>query len=233
MPKSVFHIHNGHYEFLVMSFGLCNTPSTFPNTMNLIFKEFLVKCVLVFFDDILIYNSTWVLHLQQLCWVFATLHQHSLVVKVSKCAFALEKISYLGHIVSSEGISVDLVKISAISSWNRPTFVKQLRGFLGLAWCYRHFVAHYAHIAIPLTTLICKDKFVWSPEAEAAFEKLKTSLTSTLVLSLPNFDVPFVVETDASGHAMGDILTQIKLPITIFARCSLQVCVLHQLIPRN
>lgn len=162
--KSIFvatFIRSGHYEFLMMPFGLCNALTTFQNTMNIVFKHQLGKFLLVFFDDILVFSLDFQLHMHHLWLVLATLHQNFLVTKASKCDFALSSIHYLGYIISTQGVVIDPDKISAIFDWPCPTLVKQLPGFLGLSEYYRHFVQHYAHIAAPLTALLCKDSFKW------------------------------------------------------------------------
>ncbi|MCI18491.1 enzymatic polyprotein, partial [Trifolium medium] len=152
--KTSFRTHLGHYKFLVMPFGLCNAPSTFQNTMNDLFQEHLRRFVIVFFDDILVYSKTLEEHLVHLHTVFDRLLQHQFFLKQSKCTLAQNSISYLGHIVSSQGVGPDPEKIRAMVDWPVPSNLKQLRGFLGLTGFYRKFVAHYARIATPLTNLL-------------------------------------------------------------------------------
>lgn len=218
IEKTAFRTPEGHYEFLVMPFGLCNAPSTFQSTMNIVFKSQLRKSVMVFFDDILIYSKDWVSHLSHLCLALATLTENALVANQSKCEFALNSISYLGHRISSDGVAVDPSKIEVISNRPAPTSVRQLRGFLGLSGYYQRFVRRYASIATPLSDLLCKDKFVWTPVAAASFIALKQSLNTTPVLRLPNFEEHFNVETDASGFAMGAVLTQRGHPLSFFSK---------------
>ena len=116
-------------NFLVMPFGLTNAPSTFQSLMNSIFKKFLRKLVLVFFDDILIYSKTWEEHLQHVDQALQLLEDHQLY---ARCAFGPKEVEYLGHIVSHEGVKVDPNKIMAIMEWPIPKTIKKLRGFLGL-----------------------------------------------------------------------------------------------------
>ena len=131
IPKTAFCCHCGHYEFLIMPFGLTNDPATFQSMMNRIFGKYLRRFVLVFFDGILVYSKNWYEHLQHLDIVLGILEQHYFFAKKS-CDFAMTKILYLGHIISHEGVQVDKEKIVAIQNWPPPTTLTQLRGFLGL-----------------------------------------------------------------------------------------------------
>lgn len=139
-------------------------------------------------------------------------------IKPSKCFFAVKKIEYLGHFISEKGIETDPQKLSAVNSWQIPTNVKELRGFLGLAGYYRKFVRDYALISKPLTDLLKVGAFKWTAEAQDSFEKLKGALTSAPVLAVPNFEETFVIETDASKKGIGAVLMQRNHPLAFISR---------------
>ncbi|KAA0054090.1 pol protein [Cucumis melo var. makuwa] len=207
--KTAFRSRYGHYEFIVMSFGLTNAPAVFMDLMNKVFKDFLDSFVIVFIDDILIYSKTEAEHEEHLHQVLETLRANKLTAKFSKCEFWLKKVTFLGHVVSSEGVSVDPAKTEAVTNWPRPSIVNEIRSFLGLVGYYMRFVEDFSRIASPLTQLTRKGTpFVWSPACESSFQELKKKLVTAPVLTVPDGSRSFVIYSDASKKGLGCVLMQ-------------------------
>jgi hypothetical protein len=167
------------------------------------------KFVVVFIDDILIYSKNEEEHSKHLRIVLTRLKEHQLYAKFSKCAFWLEEIQFLGHVLSAKGIAVDPSKVKDILEWKSPTSVHQVRSFLGLAGYYRMFILDFSKIVQPITELLKNDvKFDWSPKCNEAFEQLKVLLTTAPVLAQPDIEKPFDVYCDASDNGLGCVLMQ-------------------------
>ena len=125
VPKTAFQMRYGHYEFLVMSFGLINAPTSFIGLMNRVFRPLFDRFLIIFIDDILVYSRSEDEHIMHLRMVLQTLRDHQLYVKFSKCEFWLDQVAFLGHVVSKDGIQVDPKKIEAVTEWQRPTQKKR------------------------------------------------------------------------------------------------------------
>ena len=145
--------------------------------------------------------------------VLKLLEEKQLYAKTSKCFFAVQEVEYLGHNVSHEGVKVDPNKIKAIKEWKFPTTINQFREFLGLIGYYHRFVNNYGRIVAPLTTLLKKDAFSWTPKATKACGHLKEAMCLAPVLATPDFTKTFIVECDASGNAIGADLMHEGRPI--------------------
>ncbi|KZV40192.1 DNA/RNA polymerase superfamily protein [Dorcoceras hygrometricum] len=207
--KTAFRTRYGHYEFLVMPFGLTNAPSAFMDLMNRVFKPYLDQFVVVFIDDILVYSKTQQEHVQHLRILLQILKDKQLFAKFSKCDFWMEKVSFLGHIISRDGIEVDPAKVEAVRDWPAPKNVIEIRSFLGLAGYYRRFIQGFSKIAVPLTTLTRKKvKYNWTEECQASFERLKQAVIEAPVLTMPTDEGKFVIYTDASKLGLGAVLMQ-------------------------
>jgi hypothetical protein len=187
--------------------------------MNSTLAPVLRRCALVFFDDILIYSSSYEEHLQHLHEVLSLLAKDQWVVKLKKCHFAKQEIKYLGHILSAQGVNTDPDKVTAVMHWPTPANVRELIGFLGLAGFYRKFVRHFAIIAKPLTQLLKKHQlFVWTTDHQQAFSALQQALCSAPVLGIPDFAKPFAIETDTCQIGVGAVLLQDGHPLAYVSK---------------
>src|SRR4030042_881344 len=202
-----------------MSFGLTNAPATFSRLMNYIFMDYLDKFVVVYLDDILVYSKNKEEHAEHLRLVLERLREHQLYAKYSKCEFWLSEVTYLGHVISKDGIAVNLERVQAILDWTPPKNVKQVRSFLGLAsYCCR-FIENFSKIAKPLTNLLHKAvKFEWTEKCQESFQTLKDKLTSALVLAPPDSRKDFVIFCDASRQGLGCVLMQERKVIAYASR---------------
>ena len=209
VSKTAFRTRYGHYEFLVMPFGLTNAPAAFMNLMNSTFQPFLDRFVVIFIDDILVYSKSLAEHEEHLKIVLGILREKKLFAKFSKCEFWLDKVAFLGHVITKDGISVDPKKIEAIVEWKRPTSVTEVRSFLGLAGYYRRFVEGFSVLAAPLTRLTRKGaSFQWSNQCEQSFQELKRRLVSAPILTLPSPGGGFIIYSDACKTGLGCVLMQ-------------------------
>jgi hypothetical protein len=209
IEKTAFRTRYGHYEFLVLPFGLTNAPATFMRLINDILNPHLDHFVIAFIDDILIYSKTKEEHEQHIRQVLEILRQHKLYAKGSKSEFYKQQVSFLGYEIGVDGIRMEKEKVKAVCEWPAPKNVQEVMEFEGFAGFYRHFIKDFSKIMSPLTDLKRKDTtFVWGPAQQDAFATIKQCMSKEPVLVIPDPTVPFVVETDASGYAYGACLQQ-------------------------
>ena len=208
--KTAFRTRYGHYEFLVMPFGLANAPATFQNMMNDIFRDLLDHGVLVYIDDILIYSETEEEHERLVLEVLKRLKENQLAAAVDKCYWHKASVEYLGYIISGDGISMSSEKVQTVLNWQSPKCVRDVQSFLGFANFYRRFIEGFSKICRPMTDSIRGDKrnFNWSLECEEAFNELKRRFTTAPILEHYDPTLPCIIETDASDFAIGAILSQ-------------------------
>jgi hypothetical protein len=191
-----------------MFFGLTNSPATFQMMMNDVFKvEISQGNVLIYLDDILIFSKDLDSH-RQVQQVLGKLQEHHLYLKPEKCEFDTLETEYLGMIILEGKVRMDPVKVEGIANWPTPTSKQEVQTFLGFCNFYCRFVRDYSKIAHQLHLLTGNTPFKCTTECDTAFNQLKTLITTSPILSIPNNDDPFCLETDASDYAIGAVLSQ-------------------------
>lgn len=208
-PKTAFSTPYGHYQFKRMPFGLKNAPATFQRLMDNVLSGLQGNELFVYMDDIVIYARSIKEHEVKFERLMKRLKEANLKLQPDKCEFLRQEVAYLGHIICADGVRPDPDKIKSIMRFPRPKNPKNIKQFLGLSGYYRRFIPNFSKIAKPLTDLLKKDRmFTWLPKHEEAFDILKLSLCSEPVLQYPDFSRSFNLTTDASGHAVGGVLSQ-------------------------
>jgi hypothetical protein len=208
--KTTFKTNKGLYEWLVMSFGLTNAPSTFMRLMNEVLKEFIGKFVIVYLDDILVFRKTKAEHLEHLAIVMKRLQQEKLLINLKKSSFMKTKLIYLGFVISANELRMDPDKVEVIKNWPSPRNVFEVRIFHGLASFYRKFIRNFSGISAAMMDTVKKrhKSFHWMEEAEKSFNLLRRKITKQTILVLPDFHKTFQVKCDASGFSIGAVLSQ-------------------------
>ncbi|GBM57168.1 Retrovirus-related Pol polyprotein from transposon 297 [Araneus ventricosus] len=192
-----------------MPFGLCNAPATFEKLMETVLRGLTSEACLVYLDNIIIVGRTFEEHLNNIRKVFQRLQKANLKLSPKKCRFFRKQVSFLGHIISADGVRTDPEKSKAVVDWPRPETVHDLRSFLGLCTYYRRFVRNFSAIARPLHKLTeAKSNFNWTEECEKSFNSLKQALITSPVLTYPRTDKEFILDTDASNEGIGAVLSQ-------------------------
>ena len=205
----------GLYECESMPFGLCNAPPTFQRLMLNCLDELNLTYCLIYLDDVIIFSRTEEEHLERMRVVFDQFQEHGLKLKPSKCEVFKTEINYLAHHVSKRGVLPSKKNLEAIAQCPPPDTYTKVKSFVGLVGHYRHFIKGFANIAAPLYDLTSgenKDKksehLDLPHEAWEAFDHLKAACLQAPILASPDFDKPFLLETDASGKGLGAVLSQ-------------------------
>jgi hypothetical protein len=208
MKKTTLIIKTGLYDWTVMPFGLKNATSTFTRTMSEVFKDLGSTFLKVFVDDLNVHSETWGDHIRHLDAVLCKLREVNMKLNPSKCCFAAKSITFLGHVVSKEGIQPDLGKIEAVSHFPTPKNVTSVRSFLGLTGYYRKYIRGYSNLTGPLFELTRKDiVFAWDVNCEQAYQALKATLVKAHVLTRPDFRRTFWLDVDWSPKGVGAVLS--------------------------
>jgi len=202
-----------HFHYKRLPFGLVNAPGYFQKIMSFILGSANPLYAMCYLDDILIYSSSFSEHVKHVTDILSRLQRFNFKVKRSKCSFFKKEVKFLGFFISKNGIRSDPDKIAAIVKMPNPRNKKAVRGFLGATGWFRKFIQNYASIASPLTKLTRNSSpndvtKVWTPDHQSAFDTLKKKLIEAPVLKLPDWNLPFVLDTDASEVALGGVLYQ-------------------------
>ena len=209
--KTAFVTQQGLFQFRVLPFGLCNAPATFERLMESVLAGLNFETCLLYLDDIIVFSDTFEKHIDGLEKVLQRLRSAGLKVFPKKCQFFQEEVAFLGHVVNRDGIATSPDKISAVQEWPIPNNVHDVRSFLGTCSYYRRFIKNFAEIARPLHRLTEKHaSFHWTEQCQESFQSLKRALTTSPILRYPKMELPFILDTDASGFALGAVLSQIE-----------------------
>ena len=209
--KTGFSTEEGHFQFSRMPFGLKTAPATFQRLMDNVLAGLLGTRCFVYLDDIVVYARDLDEHTEKLTEVFSRLSEHNLKINPSKCEFLKKEVIYLGHNITTEGCRPNNDKVKSIINFQPDGLrtAKQVKEFMGMVGFYRKFIPNLSEIAQPLFKLLKKNQpFIWTFEQQNAYQNLKRCLSSSPLLKYPNFDLPFVISTDASQYALGAVLSQ-------------------------
>ena len=201
-----------HWEYNFMPFGIQGGPATFQRLMDTLLFGMDYGTAMAYLDDIIICGRTEVECFDKLEKVLARLERAGLKLKPAKCHLFERQTSFLGHIVSQDGVACDPTKIKAVQEWRAPRTVKQVRAFVGTVGYYKRFIKDFAKICRPLHNLTKKgSKFKWTDECESAFQALKSCLISAPIIAYPQDQGLYVLDTDASAYAIGGVLSQMQM----------------------
>ena len=201
----------GFFEFETLPFGLQGGPGTCQRLLENLMKGLQWVSVIIYMDDLTCYAKTFEDALEGLIRVLQRLLDANLKLKTSKCVLFQSSVSFLGHRVSSEGISTDPAKIEKVKDWPAPTNLTETKSFLGLCSYYKNFIERYGEVAKPLNELSRSDVvFEWTDDCQKAFDTLKERLTTAPILAYPDLDEEFILDTDASAYAISGVLSQMQ-----------------------
>ena len=208
--KTAFRTRYGHFEYLVMPFGLANAPATFQAYINHAMQGLLDVVCVVYLDDILIYSADANTHRADVKRILDRLRKFGLYASLKKCQFETKEVEFLGFVVGTSGVKMDHSRVVSIQEWPVPTTVRELQVFLGFANFYRRFIAGYSRIVAPMTDLLKGggQSFNWGQAQQAALNQIKAAFMAAPLLRHFDPSLPIVVETDASGFAIGSVLSQ-------------------------
>ena len=206
--KTAFSFDNTLYEFNRMPFGLKNAPSHFSRLMKSVLSGLIGTAVIFYLDDLIVLGRTPEEHLENLVKVFSCLERHHLKLRLDKCTFFQNKVEFLGHEVSSEGIRPLVGKVDAIKGYPRPKNYREVKRFLGMASYYRKFIPNFSKISKPLDRIREGVALNWTEEHEKAFQDLKEALMSDQLLAYPDYAKSFIITCDASQWAIGGVIAQ-------------------------
>jgi len=208
--KTAFGSRLGHYEYLVMPFGLTNAPASYQSLINNILRKYLDDFVVAYLDDILIYSKTKEEHIKHVTAVLEALEKADVRINGAKSVFHVQRVNFLGYVLTTDGVEMDPVKTAAIRDWPTPKNVTEVQEFMGFANFYRKFIRGYSGVSAPLTDLTKKDKtFAWTENEETAFKELKRRFSEAPILAIFDPEEHIVLETDASDYAIGACISQL------------------------
>lgn len=220
IEKTAFTVNNGHYEYVRVPFGLKNAPSTFQRVMDNVLREFLHKFVFVYMDDVVIFSRSMQEHINHIKLTFKKMRQFNLKIQLDKSEFFRKEVSFLGHVISPEGIKPNPAKIESVVNYPIPKTTKEIKSFLGLVGYYRKFISDFAKIVSPLTKCLKKGSKIniTDPDYVESFELCKELLTNAPILAYPDFKKQFTLTTDASNVSIAGVLSQSNRPIAYYSR---------------
>lgn len=221
---TAFRTRYGLFEYLVMPFGLANAPSTFQHYVNDALRPYLDLFCTAYIDDILIYSNNLLEHKQHVRLVLKAMEEAGLQLDVDKCEFHKSEVTYLGYVISTDGIRMDPNKVKTIIEWEYPRNVKDVRAFIGFANFYRRFIDEFSELVSPMIVLTKKDaRFNFDTTCQQAFDRLKKAFTEAPILQHFDPDLPILVEADASDYVVAGVLSQSDIdgvirPIAYFSK---------------